>query len=53
MPRKRRLFERAFKAKVALDTVRGMKTVSEQAAGQSRRLRTVFRSDTLPTIVCF
>ena len=27
MPRKRRLFERAFKAKVALDAVCGPKTV--------------------------
>jgi putative transposase len=32
MPRKRRLFDGAFKAKVALDAVRGLKTVSELAA---------------------
>ena len=32
MPRKRRLFDGAFKAKVALDAVRGVKTVSELAA---------------------
>jgi transposase len=32
MPRKRRTFDGAFKAKVALDAVRGLKTVSELAA---------------------
>lgn len=32
MPRKRRLFDGAFKAKVALDAIRGLKTVSELAA---------------------
>ena len=32
MARKRRLFEASFKARVALDAVRGMKTVSELAA---------------------
>lgn len=32
MPRKRRLFDGTFKAKVALDAVRGLKTVSELAA---------------------
>lgn len=32
MPRKRRLFEGTFKARVALDAVRGLKTVSELAA---------------------
>ena len=32
MPRKRRLFDGAFQAKVALDAVRGLKTVSELAA---------------------
>ena len=32
MPWKRRLFEGAFKVKVALDAVRGLKTVSELAA---------------------
>lgn len=32
MPRKRRLFDGSFKAKVALDALRGLKTVSELAA---------------------
>ena len=32
MARKRRLFEASFKARVALDAVRGLKTVSELAA---------------------
>lgn len=32
MSRKRRLFDGAFKAKVALDAIRGLKTVSELAA---------------------
>ena len=32
MPRKRRVFDGAFKAKVALDAVRGLKTVSELAS---------------------
>jgi transposase-like protein len=32
MARKRRLFEASFKARVALDAVRGFKTVSELAA---------------------
>lgn len=32
MPRKRRLFDGAFKAKVALEPIRGLKTVSELAA---------------------
>ena len=32
MPRKRRLFDGAFKAKVALDALRGLKTVNELAA---------------------
>jgi putative transposase len=32
MPRKRRLFEGAFKAKVALDAIRGLKPVSELAS---------------------
>ena len=32
MPRKRRLFDGAFKAKVALEAIRGLKTVSELAA---------------------
>jgi transposase len=32
MARKRRLFESSFKARVALDAVRGLKTVSELAA---------------------
>lgn len=32
MPRKRRLFDGTFKAKVALDAVRGLKTVSELAS---------------------
>ncbi len=32
MPRKRRLFDGGFKAKVALDAIRGLKTVSELAA---------------------
>ena len=32
MPRKRRLFDGAFKAKVALDAIRGLKTVSELAS---------------------
>ena len=32
MSRKRRLFDGSFKAKVALDAVRGMKTVSELAS---------------------
>ncbi len=32
MPRKRRLFDGAFKAKVAVDAIRGLKTVSELAA---------------------
>ncbi len=32
MPRKRRLFDGSFKAKVALDAMRGLKTVSELAA---------------------
>jgi putative transposase len=32
MPRKRRLFEGPFKAKVALDAIRGLRTVSELAA---------------------
>jgi len=32
MPRKRRLFDGSFKAKVALDAIRGLKTVSELAA---------------------
>ena len=32
MPRKRRLFDGVFKAKVALDAVRGLKSVSELAS---------------------
>ncbi len=32
MPRKRRLFDGSFKAKVALEAIRGLKTVSELAA---------------------
>lgn len=32
MPRKRRLFEGSFKAKVALEAIRGLKPVSELAA---------------------
>lgn len=32
MPRQRRIFEGAFKAKVALDAIRGLKTVSELAS---------------------
>lgn len=32
MPRKRRLFDGTFKAKVALDAMRGLKTVSELAS---------------------
>lgn len=32
MPRKRRLFDGAFKAKVALEAIRGLKTVSELAS---------------------
>jgi transposase len=32
MPRQRRLFDGNFKAKVALDAIRGLKTVSELAA---------------------
>lgn len=32
MPRQRRMFDGAFKAKVALDAIRGLKTVSELAA---------------------
>lgn len=32
MPRKRRLFEGSFKAKVALDAIRGLKPVSELAS---------------------
>ena len=32
MPRKRRLFDGTFKAKVALDAVRGLKSVSELAS---------------------
>jgi transposase len=31
MPRKRRVFDGAFKAKVALDAVRGLKTIGELA----------------------
>lgn len=32
MPRKRRLFEGSFKAKVALEAIRGLKTISELAS---------------------
>ena len=32
MPKKRRLFDGAFKAKVALEAIRGLKTVSELAS---------------------
>ena len=32
MPRKRRIFDGSFKSKVALDAVRGLKTVSELAS---------------------
>jgi transposase len=32
MPRKRRLFDGTFKAKVALEAIRGLKTVSELAS---------------------
>lgn len=32
MPRKRRVFDGSFKAKVALDAMRGLKTVSELAS---------------------
>ncbi len=47
MPRQRRIFDGALKAKVALDAIRGLKTVSELASQHKvSPARDTFMTDT-------